>query len=337
MEESSEISNEVTACVATWCTVAIADRSREVSPRQIKTHILDILDTLLAVVDHEEPSSEPSKQLATTLTVQLQSIVPPNIQGQLQEVMASCIPYIIFPTTHNGLVHTLEISERWQSRRHPEKSASRAPALHLISKDAPESSAGRKELPRVPRYRESAEKTMAAVADGTSSTTRPPLSVDDPSSNRLASQASRVTALSYSSRREQSTHALTPQQMPSDGSRITRSSTKGSSITESTAATEPLKIPSPTAAESNNTPSGTQISLIDVELALSLTTGVTSNSDEEDQATRVTHSTKTPPPRATIQTADPSTAIPLAENPHSEQRPGLIEAGRRTPTANHPQ
>jgi hypothetical protein len=54
---------------------------------------------------------------------------------------------------------------------------------------------------------------------------------------------------------------------------ITRSSTKGSSITESTAATEPLKIPSPTAAESNNTPSGPQISLIDVELALSPTTG----------------------------------------------------------------
>jgi len=61
MEESLEISNEVTTHVATWCTMAIADRSREVSPRQIKSHIVNILDTLLAVVDHDEPSSEPSK------------------------------------------------------------------------------------------------------------------------------------------------------------------------------------------------------------------------------------------------------------------------------------
>ena len=67
---------------------------------------------------------------------------------------------------------------------------------------------------------------------------------------------------------------------------------------------------------------------MDVELELlSPTTRVTSNSDEEDLASRATHSTNTPPPRAAIQTADPSTTIPLADNPHSEQRPGLIEPG----------
>ena len=331
MEESLEISNEVTTHVAIWCTMAIADCSREISPRQIKSHIVNILDTLLAVVDHDEPSSEPSKQLATTLTVQLQSVVPPNIQNQLQDVMASCIPYIVFPTNHHGLVHTLEISERRQLRRHHDKSASRAPTLDLLSKDTPKSSAGRKKSPHVRRYRESVEKAIAAVADGTSSATRPPLSVDDPSSNHLADQASRVTVLSYSPRRDRSTHALMPQQMSSDGSRITRSSTKGSSITESTAATEPLKMPSPTAAEFNNTPSSTQLSLLmDVEPALSPTTGVTSNSDEKDQASRVpTHSTKTPPPRTAIQTADPSTAIALSDNPNSEQTPELIEPERQ--------
>jgi hypothetical protein len=138
-------------------------------------------------------------------------------------------------------------------------------------------------------------------------------------------------APSHSSTKQHSTHALVPEQTPSDGKRITRSSAKATPVTGSNAATEHLKAPSPTAADSSSTSSDNQLSM-ETSLVPDTTTRATANSEDEDQASGMTRSSATKhPPRSW--NIDRSTTAPLTNN-HRSPPPirELVETGSQRHT-----